>query len=416
MKVLFSRAGRITILAASALLIVAVVIALAQARSPEGLSSDDAQTPPDPVALLRRANERMKSLDWIAFDFEFTGLFATTGHSRGRAIVRPARSLLDVSFTADLDIRVPSNGADREVRRATLALADGKAYRLDHAARTAATGSLRGGGLPLLRASNAFLLPIFLREEPFGVEIDMPVEHRWAGRAEVDGVLCDVIYLRFADDSPMGQQYFYLGADDGLVRRLIFASRGPAGSTQPVMWEFAARDVRAGTGEPPRPYAPQIPASWRLDDRDRIKASPGEAMPAWELRRPSGETVSAASTRGRIVVLDFWATWCPFFGGNLPYLERLTRDMRGTPVDIFAVHVWDDSDPMAFLQAKGADLDVLDVLLEGDALAAALNVGGTPTAVVIGPDGRILHRVYASGEARDTTLRKILSEAMAAKR
>lgn len=383
------------------------------APEPGTPAAAQARRAPDPVALLREANERMKALEWLAFDFEYVGMYALAGSARGRAVVAPGSSFLDLSFVADLELGLPPNGLLRMPRRTTMALADGRAYLLDPAGQTAGTGALRGGGQMLLRGSNTFLLPMFMRAEPFGIEIEMPVEHRWAGRAEVEGVLCDVIFLRFPDGSPMGQQYFYLGAEDRLVRRLIFLGPGPAGSPDPIMFELVASNLRFGTGPPPRPFSPEIPSSWTVEDHDLVSAAVGAPAPDWELTTPSGQTVSSAGTRGKIVVLDFWASWCPFCRQNLPLLAGLTRDMRDEPVEVYAVHVWDEADPAAYLKSRGLELDVLTA---GDGLAEALQVPGTPTAIVIGADGRILHRARTTGKARDDELRKVIAEALVKQR
>lgn len=387
----------------------AVVRMEADGRQNREPSEDQDQNVPDPVQLLREANDRMKAIDWLAFDFDYVGMFTMAGTARGRAVVAPGSSLLDVSFVADLELGMRPNGTLHLPRRSTMALTDGKAYLLDPAARTAETGTLRGGGQMLLRASNTFLIPMFMRSEPFGIEIEMPVEHRWTGRAEVHGVLCDVIFLRFPDGSPMGQQYFYLGVEDRLVRRLIFLGPGPAGSPDPVMFEVTARNLRSGSGAPPRAFTPEIPSSWSVEDHDLVSAAVGAPAPDWALKTPSGETVSAANLRGKIVVLDFWASWCPFCRQNLPLLADLTRDMRDKPVEVYAVHVWDEGDPVAYLKSRGVDLDVL---MNGDALAEALKVPGTPAAIVIGPDGRILHRARTTGKARDEALRKVIADAL----
>jgi len=102
-----------------------------------------ARRAPDPVALLLEANARMKALDWLAYDFEYVGMYALAGSVRGHAVVSPGSSFLDLSFVADLELGMPPNGLLRMPRRTTMALADGKA-RDDELRKVIAGALLKG--------------------------------------------------------------------------------------------------------------------------------------------------------------------------------------------------------------------------------------------------------------------------------
>lgn len=68
-------------------------------------------------------------------------------------------------------------------------------------------------------------------------------------------------------------------------------------------------------------------------------------------------TVSLSQLRGKIVVLNFWATWCPPCIEEMPSLVQLQKKFQGTDVTVLAVSVDDDPDAYhKFLKDHGIDL------------------------------------------------------------
>jgi thiol-disulfide isomerase/thioredoxin len=364
---------------------------------------------PDAVAVLKRANEAHKAARWLDYDFDYAGTFGALGHVAGRATVMPAGDLARLAFAADVNLLLPPNNLVSYPAATRLAMIGGTVYRVDERARKIDTASTSKGGIALVRPLSAFIPPQFMRGEPLGIEIDQPERHVYAGRALAGGVECDVVFLKFPAGSGLGEQYFYFGAADHLLRRLVFHNPGST-TMPPFNWDLTLSDLRFGTGEPPRPLRPSVPDGWTVEDHDAAGAAIGDAAPPWALPRRGGGRVSSSDLAGDVVVLDFWASWCPFCRQNTPGLARLQEDFRGTAVRVFAVQVWDTEDPGPALAAAGVSLDMLT---GGDTLAEQLKVGGTPTAVVIGRDGRIAARIGGVGARRDEQLRAAIAAALA---
>jgi peroxiredoxin len=76
----------------------------------------------------------------------------------------------------------------------------------------------------------------------------------------------------------------------------------------------------------------------------------GESAPAFSLRTPEGKTISSDDLKGKITVVHFAATWCPFCAAEAPHLEKLYADYRDRGI---AVCVIDVKEPAA-LVAKNA--------------------------------------------------------------
>lgn len=69
-----------------------------------------------------------------------------------------------------------------------------------------------------------------------------------------------------------------------------------------------------------------------------------EAKPSLDftLRNTSGLMISSASFKGKIVVLNFWATWCPPCVGEIPYLVALQKKYEKQGVQVVGISVDDD--------------------------------------------------------------------------
>jgi len=63
-------------------------------------------------------------------------------------------------------------------------------------------------------------------------------------------------------------------------------------------------------------------------------ASPAPELKAHDL---TGASKTLTDYRGKVVVLNFWATWCPPCQREMPSLERLRMQMKGRPLEIVAV-------------------------------------------------------------------------------
>ena len=129
-----------------------------------------------------------------------------------------------------------------------------------------------------------------------------------------------------------------------------------------------------------------------------LTALSGARPAAFTLPSVTGGKVSLAEHRGKVVLVYFWATWCPYCRRELPVgVEQLTRERRGQPFTVLAVSIDEPKDLVASW-VKGAGV-TLPVLLDYDgAVARDYRVTATPTAFVIGRDGRLVAR--ASGNRK----------------
>jgi thiol-disulfide isomerase/thioredoxin len=124
----------------------------------------------------------------------------------------------------------------------------------------------------------------------------------------------------------------------------------------------------------------------------------GEPMPELRFQDGLGNDVRLSSFRGRVVVLNFWATWCAPCREELPSLDRLHRALARDGLAVLAVSV--DArgvDVEGFLKDRGLTLPVGRDPLGAEA-ARALSVDGYPTTFVIDAAGRLQARYLGVAE------------------
>ncbi len=96
---------------------------------------------------------------------------------------------------------------------------------------------------------------------------------------------------------------------------------------------------------------------------------------------------SLSDYKGKAVVVIFWATWCPYCAKVMPGLEKYYQRYKTKGLEIIAVNIMEDGDPVAHMKSKGFSYRLG---LEGDRVAEQWQVTGTPTLFFINRAGEIL--------------------------
>ena len=128
-----------------------------------------------------------------------------------------------------------------------------------------------------------------------------------------------------------------------------------------------------------------------------------DEAPEWILSDGKGNDVSSADLAGQPYVLTFWATWCPYCKKLQPGLDYISLDYVDIGIPTYAVSFWENpgAKPIEEMDKRGL---FLPVLVEGDAVAKAFGVLGTPTTVFVNQDGEIVYR-HTAFDPNDPQLR-----------
>jgi peroxiredoxin len=119
-----------------------------------------------------------------------------------------------------------------------------------------------------------------------------------------------------------------------------------------------------------------------------LKPWTGGPAPALELRALDGPGHRLADYRGRVVLVNFWATWCEPCREEMPSMQRLKQKLAGKPFAVLAVNL---DEPEARIRKFLAQMTVdFTILLDpGRKIARSWNARILPASFVIGPDGAI---------------------------
>ena len=134
-------------------------------------------------------------------------------------------------------------------------------------------------------------------------------------------------------------------------------------------------------------------ATWfALAGSVHAQVRPGEAPPDLLGTEPSGAQVHVSDYRGKVVVLAFWATWCPYCLKELPILENLQRRVGKDRIQVVAIDT--DADHGKY-RAMRRHLEGFQLTLAEDEgrgrIADHYGVTGLPHMVMIDKAGRVAH-------------------------
>jgi thiol-disulfide isomerase/thioredoxin len=124
---------------------------------------------------------------------------------------------------------------------------------------------------------------------------------------------------------------------------------------------------------------------------EELKPWSGGATPALELADLTGKKHSLADYRGKVVLVNFWATWCTPCREEMPSIERLRASLGGQPFAVLAVNLAEpESRIHKFLEAVPLGFPIL---LDRDTRTTrAWQAKVLPATYIVGPDGAIRYR------------------------
>ena len=140
----------------------------------------------------------------------------------------------------------------------------------------------------------------------------------------------------------------------------------------------------------------------------------GKPAPALSLKTIDGKPADLAAMKGKVVLVDLWATWCPPCRKSLPHVQEMSQDkaLAAKGLVVWAVNAAEAPDKVtAFLVKNGYTFTVpMDA---GGAAMQAFNVSGIPTTVIIGRDGKVAKTFVGYGPNSPAEIKAAVEKALA---
>ena len=264
------------------------------------------------------------------------------------------------------------------------------------------------GGESLLQDEfGSLILWHFLTVDPYRAS-PQAQEPTMMGTADVDGRPTDVVNVKLNDKGWEITWYFdretHFPAKR--VRRYTSAQGSDVESVLTISNIVTGVQVGADT------FTVDLPQGAKLELMGRRPPSPfgvGDVAPDWTLMDGDGVEHSMTDYRGQLVVLDFWASWCPHCKNAMPAMQRLHDEYGDRGVAILGINCRERSgvDPVQFVRDLGFDYPIL---VGGGMVAPRYRLQGIPAFFVIGPDGRLLYRSSGFGAKQEQKLEQYIRE------
>ncbi len=141
----------------------------------------------------------------------------------------------------------------------------------------------------------------------------------------------------------------------------------------------------------------------------------GLEAPPLSLPRLGGGNVKLDGLKGKVVVVNFWATWCEPCREEMPSFEKLYRKMEGKPFELLAVSVDDDKEKVSKM-VKEMNLSYPILLDPGGGAARMWGTAMFPETYIIGPDGLVKDKILGGREWTGEEMTSKLAELMPARK
>jgi peroxiredoxin len=142
-----------------------------------------------------------------------------------------------------------------------------------------------------------------------------------------------------------------------------------------------------------------------------LKPWKGGATPALELEDVQGKLHRLSEYRGKVVLLNFWATWCTPCREEMPSMAALEDSLEGRPFAVLAVNVGEGARAARGFGEKMALR--FPLLLDGDMKTTrAWGARMLPASYVIGPDGKVAYSYLGAIDWNAPEVRKAIERLM----
>lgn len=127
--------------------------------------------------------------------------------------------------------------------------------------------------------------------------------------------------------------------------------------------------------------------------------------PPWQVALPDGRALTSDSLRGKVVLVNFWATWCPYCRKEKPAIDAFWQDYRERGFEVVSISVDDPPEKIAEWM-RDKEYAFMAAPTNASVAHAFGNVKSVPTSFIVDTEGRIRHKI--AGQVHYPRLEKLV--------
>jgi peroxiredoxin len=202
---------------------------------------------------------------------------------------------------------------------------------------------------------------------------------------------CDILAVRYEDkarNSGGEPVVYWIEHETGTIWKLEFSERRGSDT-----WRWTVTLDQSSENEPPPSWAMKPTKMVTREDSRLV----GSEAPEIRGRTLAGDSFTLSQLRGKVVVLDFWATYCGYCSEQMEDLEQLRASFAADEIEIVSINEEEPELAKRWLAERRRTLPL--VLVTRETAFRAYHVESLPTTVVIDREGKVVkHWIeFASG-------------------
>ncbi|TCK17300.1 peroxiredoxin [Thiogranum longum] len=133
--------------------------------------------------------------------------------------------------------------------------------------------------------------------------------------------------------------------------------------------------------------------------------------PDFTLEDMDGEKYTLSSLRGKVIMINFWATWCPPCREEIPSMEAVYQSLRDKDFIVLAINQWESPDHVFSYMGQLDVYPTFPILFDRDSsVSDSYGVKGLPTTLLIDKQGRVVYRAVGGRNFNHPDVRALIQQ------
>ena len=145
-------------------------------------------------------------------------------------------------------------------------------------------------------------------------------------------------------------------------------------------------------------FLPRVNANFKL--------SVGDVPPSYLGKNTEGQKVNLEDNKGKIVIISFWASWCPPCLRELPILENIQNNLGKDKIEVVAINYKESRKQYRNIKSKLSQLKLTLTHDKRGSLGKKYGVEGIPHLFIVGKNGELIYQSVGYG---DSSIKKIVN-------